>query len=79
MLSFSGSEMAQRPSEEDRDCPKGKGKGGKDQASKKAKVGNQVPDVSLHQGFPPTKMSLKELCKDKKVVLVGLPGAFTST
>jgi peroxiredoxin len=43
------------------------------------KVGDQIPDVSLHKGFPPKMVSLKEATKGKKVVLVGLPAAFTPT
>mmetsp|Transcript_31594 Transcript_31594/g.72105 ORF Transcript_31594/g.72105 Transcript_31594/m.72105 type:complete len:125 (-) Transcript_31594:404-778(-) len=43
------------------------------------KVGDAVPDVSLDLGFPPEAFKLKEFCKGKKVVLVGLPGAFTPT
>merc|ERR1719491_2737484 len=43
------------------------------------KVGDTVPDVMLDRGFPAEKFSFKELCAGKKVVLVGLPGAFTPT
>lgn len=42
-------------------------------------VGDAVPSVSLDQGFPPVKVPLADYCKDKKIVLVGLPGAFTPT
>jgi hypothetical protein len=43
-------------------------------------VGDPIPDVSLDDGFPaPGSFALKEFCKGKKVVLVGLPGAFTGT
>lgn len=52
---------------------------GSARAAKAAKVGDSVPDVSLHKGFPPEKVGFKELCEGKKVVLVGLPGAFTPT
>jgi len=45
----------------------------------KVKVGDLIPDVSLDSGFPPEKVSLRELTKGRKVVLVGLPGAFTPT
>lgn len=41
--------------------------------------GDAVPDANLHKGFPPTMVSVKEFCKGKKVVIVGLPGAFTPT
>lgn len=40
------------------------------------KVGDQVPDVSLDSGFPPESVKLRDLTKGKRVVLVGLPGAF---
>jgi peroxiredoxin len=42
-------------------------------------VGDAVPRVSLDQGFPPVKVPLADYCKGKKIVLVGLPGAFTPT
>jgi len=45
----------------------------------RAQVGDKIPDVNLHKGFPPTMVSLKEQTKGKKVVIVGLPGAFTPT
>eukprot|EP00403_Amphidinium_massartii_P026704 CAMPEP_0178400290 /NCGR_PEP_ID=MMETSP0689_2-20121128/15714_1 /TAXON_ID=160604 /ORGANISM="Amphidinium massartii, Strain CS-259" /LENGTH=123 /DNA_ID=CAMNT_0020021083 /DNA_START=69 /DNA_END=440 /DNA_ORIENTATION=- len=43
------------------------------------KVGDSIPAVSLDKGFPPEAFPLQEFCKGKKVVLVGLPGAFTPT
>mmetsp|Transcript_65872 Transcript_65872/g.153065 ORF Transcript_65872/g.153065 Transcript_65872/m.153065 type:complete len:100 (+) Transcript_65872:60-359(+) len=43
------------------------------------KVGDSIPNVDLDKDFPPTKVNLPEFCKGKKVVLVGLPGAFTPT
>jgi len=42
-------------------------------------VGDKLPDVSFDLGFPPEKVSLQKLCKGKKLVIVGLPGAFTPT
>jgi hypothetical protein len=45
----------------------------------KVKVGDEIPDVSFDQGFPPEKINLKEFCKERKVILIGLPGAFTPT
>jgi len=42
-------------------------------------VGDAVPSVSLDHGFPPVKVPLQDYCKHKKIVLVGLPGAFTPT
>jgi len=41
------------------------------------KVGAKFPDVELHLGFPPDKINMLERLKDKKVVILGLPGAFT--
>jgi len=43
------------------------------------KVGDSIPNVGLDKGFPPDKVMLGDYCKGKKVVLVGLPGAFTPT
>lgn len=52
-------------------------------AEKKARtgvaVGDAIPAVSLDKGFPPEKVAMAEFCKGKKIVLVGLPGAFTPT
>jgi glutaredoxin 3 len=46
----------------------------------KVKVGDLIPeDIALDKGFPPTKVVLSQFCQGKKVVLVGLPGAFTPT
>jgi len=64
-------------------------RGSRKQASTKAaaslvslravKVGDSIPNVGLDKGFPPDKVMLGDYCKGKKVVLVGLPGAFTPT
>jgi peroxiredoxin len=43
------------------------------------KVGDSIPNVGLDLGFPPEKVMLGDFCKGKKVVVVGLPGAFTPT
>jgi len=44
------------------------------------KVGEKIPaDVDLHLGFPPEKINLSQRIAGKKVILVGLPGAFTPT
>jgi peroxiredoxin len=51
------------------------------------KVGEQLPDVTLYQfsdgegGCPigPQAFSLRERCRGRRVVIFGLPGAFTPT
>lgn len=48
-------------------------------ARKVIKVGDTLPSVPLHDGFPPEKVDMGEFCKGKNMVLVGLPGAFTPT
>lgn len=42
-------------------------------------MGDAIPNVALDLGFPPEKVMLGDYCRGKKVVLVGLPGAFTPT
>lgn len=43
-------------------------------------VGERLPsDLVLHHGFPPERILLNERTRGKRVVLVGLPGAFTPT
>jgi alkyl hydroperoxide reductase subunit AhpC len=44
-----------------------------------ATIGSQVPSVELHKNFPPEKINIQEYTKDRNVVIVGLPGAFTPT
>jgi len=44
-----------------------------------ASVGDMLPSVELHQGWPPKKYNLADFAKNKSVLLVGLPGAFTPT
>lgn len=44
-----------------------------------AAVGDQLPSVELHHTFPPKKVNLAEFAADKRVILLGLPGAFTPT
>ena len=44
-----------------------------------ASVGDKLPSVELHIGFPPKKHNLADFAKDKSILLVGLPGAFTPT
>jgi len=43
-------------------------------------VGDRIKaDIEVHRGFPPEKVNLAEYIGDRKVVLLGLPGAFTPT
>ena len=49
-------------------------------AAAQLKAGDTVPaGVTLDLGFPPSKIDLAEHVKGKKVILMGLPGAFTPT
>jgi len=43
------------------------------------KVGDKLPSIDLHQGFPPNKINLASYATNKSIILVGLPGAFTPT
>jgi len=44
------------------------------------KVGDTIPaGVDLHYGFPPEKIDLEQRLANKRVILLGLPGAFTPT
>jgi peroxiredoxin len=38
-----------------------------------------VPDVKVFVGHPPVEVSMTERLAGKKVIVVGLPGAFTPT
>jgi len=40
-------------------------------------VGDKVPDVTLFEDSPGGKVSLASVCAGKKVVVFGVPGAFT--
>ena len=49
-------------------------------AAAQLKAGDTVPaGVTLDLGFPPSKIDVAEHVKGKKVILMGLPGAFTPT
>ena len=41
------------------------------------KVGDSVPSVDLFEGAPDKKVNLADVCKEGKVVVFGVPGAFT--
>merc|ERR1719153_1334186 len=40
-------------------------------------VGDKIPSVDLFEGSPENKVNLADLCAGKKVVVFGVPGAFT--
>lgn len=42
-------------------------------------VGDTIPSINLHHGFPPEMVNVHDYVQSKKVILVGLPGAFTPT
>jgi len=42
-------------------------------------VGDKLPSLTLDYGFPPEKVNLASRATGKKMLLVGLPGAFTPT
>ena len=43
-------------------------------------VGDALPSATLFQGFPdPETVDTAEYAKGKKMIIVGLPGAFTPT
>lgn len=42
-------------------------------------VGAKIPSIELDYGFPPAKVNIAERAAGKKIILVGLPGAFTPT
>nr|CAH7756875.1 unnamed protein product [Callosobruchus chinensis] len=41
------------------------------------KVGDSLPSVDLYEDNPTNKVNLAELAAGKKVILFGVPGAFT--
>merc|ERR1711973_297472 len=40
-------------------------------------VGDKIPSVTLFENSPGNKVNMAELCAGKKVVVFGVPGAFT--
>ena len=40
-----------------------------------ASVGEKIPSVDLQAGWPPQKHNLAEFAANKKIILMGLPGA----
>lgn len=41
------------------------------------KVGDTLPDALLHENTPQTKIQIADAIKGKKVIIFGVPGAFT--
>ena len=46
-------------------------------AMAQVEIGDKVPSVTLNENSPDTKIDLSEFCSGKKVVIFGVPGAFT--
>ena len=46
---------------------------------RRVEVGDTLPAVTLYDGKPDNKVDLAALCKGRKVVIIGVPGAFTPT
>lgn len=42
-------------------------------------VGDKVPNVELFSGFPPEKKNVRDICANKSVILVGLPGTLSTS
>ena len=40
-------------------------------------VGDKIPSVILNENSPDTKIDISEFCSGKKIVIFGVPGAFT--
>ncbi|EEB15091.1 peroxiredoxin-5, putative, partial [Pediculus humanus corporis] len=40
-------------------------------------VGESIPSIDLYEGDPGNSINMADLCKNKKVVVFGVPGAFT--
>jgi hypothetical protein len=58
----------------------GGGGGGALRAFAVVAVGDRMPPVKLHSGFPPDKVDCRDLAAaNKRVIFLGLPGAFTPT
>jgi len=49
------------------------------QTSLNIAAGDSIPAVDLHKDFPPDMVPLAEYAKDKSLLMIGLPGAFTPT
>ena len=43
------------------------------------RVGDAMPDVDVYVSWPPKAVNMRTRCAGRKVVVVGLPGAFTPT
>jgi hypothetical protein len=42
------------------------------------KVGDKIPAITIDEGFNPIgKVDMAEACKSGKIIIMGLPGAFT--
>jgi hypothetical protein len=49
-----------------------------EKAAQGHQVGDKIPAITIDEGFNPIgKVDMAEACKGKKIVILGLPGAFT--
>ena len=40
-------------------------------------VGDELPNINLHEDTPANAVNIREICNGKKMLLFAVPGAFT--